>query len=226
MGDSSDPFLQVQADVLTNLDSARPLFQSYLRIRSTASSAQNPELLEARAELETILQDLSTDLQDLVESVKAVEKDHYKYGLEIEEVQRRRQLVQAVGKEIDDMHSEMRVVVADSQARHGSIVKGNAGNMLPHPSNFENGEEDGEGDDFGQFEQQRQMEIMAEQDETLEGVFQTVETLRAQADTMGRELEEQADMLDDVDQATDRVGGKLKTGMKRIEHVIRQNEGM
>jgi t-SNARE syntaxin family protein len=56
-------------------------------------------------------------------------------------------------------------------------------------------------------------------------VFQTVGNLRLQADTMGRELEEQADMLDDVDNITERVGGKLQTGMKKINYVIRKNEG-
>ena len=69
------------------------------------------------------------------------------------------------------------------------------------------------------------MEMMHEQDEALDGVFQTVCNLRMQADTMGRELEEQADMLDDVDNITERVQGKLATGMKKINFVIRQNEG-
>jgi t-SNARE syntaxin family protein len=69
------------------------------------------------------------------------------------------------------------------------------------------------------------MEMMHEQDEALDGVFQTVGNLRMQADTMGRELEEQADMLDDVDNITERVQGKLATGMKKINFVIRQNEG-
>jgi hypothetical protein len=69
------------------------------------------------------------------------------------------------------------------------------------------------------------MEMMHEQDQALDGVFQTVGNLRMQADTMGRELEEQADMLDDVDNITERVGGKLQTGMKKINFVIRQNEG-
>jgi len=68
------------------------------------------------------------------------------------------------------------------------------------------------------------MEMMHEQDEALDGVFQTVGNLRMQADTMGRELEEQADMLDDVDNITERVQGKLATGMKKINFVIRQNE--
>lgn len=82
------------------------------------------------------------------------------------------------------------------------------------------------GDGYGQFEQQRQEEIMAEQDEALEGVFRTVGNLRGQADAMGRELEEQAEILDEVDNAADRVGGKLQTGLKKIGYVIRKNEGM
>ncbi|PNS21132.1 hypothetical protein CAC42_3470 [Sphaceloma murrayae] len=214
MAQQEDPFLQVQSDVLINLDAARPLLQSYLRIRSTASDANNPELRDARTELESTLHDLSTDLADLVESVKAVEKDHYRYGLEIEEVQRRRQLVQDVGREVEDMHQQLRQTVEKG--------KGQGAGGLPHPSNFDSDDEAEDG--YGQFEEQRQMEIMAEQDEALDGVFQTVGNLRAQADTMGRELEEQAELLDDVDNVADRVGGKLQTGIKKIGYVIRKNE--
>ena len=219
MDDLEDPFLQVQAEVLANLDSARPLFQSYLRIRSSASSANSPELREARLELESVLQDLTTDLADLVESVKAIEQDHYRYGLEIEEVQRRRQLVQDVGREVEDMHQELKKTVNEAKGKLAAN-----GDALPHPNNFDSDEEDGQ-DQFGEYEEQRQMEIMAEQDEALDGVFKTVGNLRLQADTMGRELEEQAEMLDNVDNIADRVGGKFQTGMKKIGYVIRKNEG-
>ncbi|KAF2153365.1 hypothetical protein K461DRAFT_321028 [Myriangium duriaei CBS 260.36] len=218
MAQSDDPFLQVQEDLLANLESARPLFQSYLRIRSSASSANNPELREARSELEHTLQDLSADLADLVESVKAVEKDPYRYGLEIEEVQRRRELCSEVGREVEDMHQELKNTVSDSKGKAASHD-----DALPHPNNFDSDEEEGQ-DGYGEFEQQRQMEIMAEQDEALEGVFKTVGNLRMQADTMGRELEEQAELLDSVDNIADRVGGKLQTGMKKIGYVIRKNE--
>ncbi|KAK4946137.1 hypothetical protein LTR28_007878 [Elasticomyces elasticus] len=68
------------------------------------------------------------------------------------------------------------------------------------------------------------MEMMHEQDEALDGVFRTVGNLRLQADTMGRELEEQAELLDDVDNVADRVGGKLQTGIKKIGWVIKKNE--
>jgi t-SNARE syntaxin family protein len=48
--------------------------------------------------------------------------------------------------------------------------------------------------------------------------------LRRQADDMGRELEEQREMLDQIDTDADRIGGRLATGMQKLQHVIRQNE--
>ena len=222
MADSQDPFLQVQADVLSLLNTTRPLFQSYLRIRSTAAKANNPELIDARTELEDTLQDLSTDLQDLVDSVKAVEHDPYKYGLEVEEVARRRQLVEDVGREVAGMREELLKTVHNAQSKGKGAANGDA---LPHPSNFDSDEDDEGQDTYGEFEEQRQMEIMHEQDEALDGVFKTVGNLRLQADTMGRELEEQAELLDSVDNIADRVGGKLQNGLKSIGTVIRKNEG-
>ena len=41
---------------------------------------------------------------------------------------------------------------------------------------------------------------------------------------MGRELEEQAELLDEVDTLADRVGGRLQTGLKSMGTVIRRNE--
>jgi t-SNARE syntaxin family protein len=160
----------------------------------------------------------------LVDSVKAVEHDPYRYGLEIDEVERRRRLVKDVGDEVEDMHAELAKIVDQTQI-HGKPKGKDA--SLPHPSAFDSEDENEAGDgDYAQFEQQRQEEIMQQQDEALDDVFKTVGTLRQQADTMGRELEEQADLLDDVDNIADRVGGKLQTGIKKIGWVIRKNEGL
>lgn len=199
--------------------STRSLFSSYLRIRSLASSASSPELAQARSELESNVQDLSTDLQDLVDSVKAVEGDPFRYGLDIDEVGRRRKLVQDAGNEVESMRQELAKTVTGAQSKgHGT------NGTLPPPSAFD---PDGlDGDDYGAFEQQRQIEMMHEQDEALDGVFKTVGNLRQQADEMGRELEEQGEMLEDTDKLADRVGGKLQNGIKRVGWVIKNNEGM
>ncbi|KAF3396366.1 t-SNARE affecting a late Golgi compartment protein 1 [Penicillium rolfsii] len=215
--ETTDPFLQVQADVLSTLQSCRPLFSSYLRIRSLAKSPNNPELNQSRSELETTLTELTADLDDLVESVRAIEQDPYRFGLELEEVQRRRKLVDDVGGEIEQMRTELAQAVSVAPAAE-----------LPNPTEFDAAldEEDGRGDDYyAALEQQRQSELMHEQDEQLDGVFRTVGNLRQQANDMGRELEDQAVMLDEVDTLADRVGGKLSNGMARIRHIVRKNEG-
>jgi member of the syntaxin family of t-SNAREs len=100
-----------------------------------------------------------------------------------------------------------------------TAVKG----QLPDPGSFED-ERDGD-DAYGEFEAQQQAEMMHEQDEQLDGVFRTVGVLRNQAEDMGRELEEQGHILDEVDTLADRVGGKLQNGVKKVGYIIKKNEG-
>jgi len=108
----------------------------------------------------------------------------------------------------------------------GASKKG--GSDLPDPSSFAiaDGEtEAGPGEDYAaEFEQQQQVQMMREQDENLDEVFQTVGNLRRQADDMGRELEEQREMLEVVDDLADRVGGRLQTGVEKLKYVMRRNE--
>lgn len=151
--------------------------------------------------------------------MRAIEQDPYRYGLELEEAQRRRKLVDDVGDEVEQMHQELQQAVSNS-----------AVDSLPNPTEFDAALEEEErgrgGDDYyASMEQERQVELMHEQDEQLDGVFRTVGNLRQQADDMGRELEDQAVMIEEVDTLADRVGGKLSNGMSRIKHIVRKNEG-
>ncbi|PHH86459.1 hypothetical protein CDD83_10212 [Cordyceps sp. RAO-2017] len=66
--------------------------------------------------------------------------------------------------------------------------------------------------------------MMREQDQHLDGVFHTVGNLRRQADDMGRELEEQHEMLELVDRTADRVGSGLSNGVQKLRHIVRRNE--
>lgn len=218
-------------DVLSQLQSTRPLFASYLRIRSLTTNATSPELVSARSDLEAALGSLAEDLADLVESVKAVESDPSQYGLDGGEVTRRKRLVQEVGGEIEDMRDELAKQVGASSAGVGGGVgggrrgAGGGGDDLPDPSAFAIPDGEGDADDsYAEFEQQQQMHIMREQDQHLDGVFQTVGNLRRQADDMGRELEEQHEMLETADTLADRVGGRLQTGVEKLRYVMRKNE--
>lgn len=208
------------------MEQTRPLFTSYLRIRSLTTTQTSPELASARSDLESALESLAEDLADLVESVKAVEADPSQFGLTAHEVQRRKRLVQEIGGEVEDMREELRKHISSSGA--GGARRGGAGGSdLPDPNAFAiaDGESGEGGEDYAaEFEQRQQQTMMREQDEHLDGVFQTVGNLRRMADDMGREMEEQMEMLEVTDTLADRVGGRLQTGMDKMKYVIRHNE--
>ena len=123
-----------------------------------------------------------------------------------------------MGNELEDIRQELKTTIDGSQYRDAN------GSSLPPPDTF-GLESPTDRDDYGAFEQQRQVEIMHEQDEALDEVYGTVESLRNQANDMGRELEEQGEMLEEVDNLADRVGGKLQGGLHRVGDVIKRNEG-
>jgi hypothetical protein len=124
------------------------------------------------------------------------------------------------------MRDEIKAGKEMKKNKMGGVVT-NTSTSLPHPSAFDDPDSPigDSGDSFGAFEQQRQAEILQEQDEALDGVFRTVGNLRQQAGDMGRELEEQVEILEDMGHAADRVEGKLKNGMKRVGWVLKHNEG-
>lgn len=134
-------------------------------------------------------------------------------------------LVAEAGAEVEEMRNELRATMDGGKAEHKSYTSANGyGNSaLPAPSAFDSSSPDD--DVYGAFEQQRQAEIMHEQDEAIDGVFKTVGNLRQQADDMGRELEEQVELLEDVSQLTDRVQGKIQNGIRKVGWVIKNTEG-
>jgi member of the syntaxin family of t-SNAREs len=141
--------------------------------------------------------------------------------------------VEEVGGEVDDMREELQksLLLSASKPRRGAngagiglgIGTGTAGEAA-YGGAGQGDEEALNGDSYAEFEHQQQLRMMSEQDSQLEGVFQTVGNLRQQADTMGRELEEQAEMLEVVDGLADRVGGRLQTGLKKVGTIVKKNE--
>lgn len=212
------------------MDATRPLFTSYLRIRSLSAAQSSPELASARADLESALSTLADDLADLAASVQAAEAHPAAFGLSGHEVARRRRLVHEVSGEVEDMQDELARSSPSQGAagrKAGGVPGGPPGSSdLPSPGAFAVGDGDGHGpEDYAvEFEQQQQQLMMREQDVHLDGVYQTVDTLRRQAGDMGRELEEQREMLETTDRLADRVGGRLQTGMDKLKYVVKHNE--
>lgn len=197
-----------------------------MRIRSLTSAPSNPELAAARADLEAALGSLGEDLEDLRAAVQAVESSPAQYGLSAAEVKRRQRLVQEVGGEVEDMAEELAKGGQSSSSSRARAAKAAAAGDLPDPNAFALGDNENEEDDdyAAEFEQQQQVQMMREQDDMLDQTFVTVGNIRRQADDMGRELEEQREMLEVVDTMAERVQGRLQSGLAKMAYVARKNE--
>lgn len=76
----------------------KDLLQTYSRISSSGSYSYDVE--ETRAELRSTLEALEADLEDLDESVRAVEGAGSRWGMDDTEITRRRGFVERVKKEV------------------------------------------------------------------------------------------------------------------------------
>lgn len=81
-----------------SISNVASLLESYRRIQAT--SHNSPSLAEAKGELQSALQLLETDLEDLDESVRVVEQHGGRWGLAHAEVAERRAFVNSVTIEV------------------------------------------------------------------------------------------------------------------------------
>jgi len=193
------------------------------------------------------IEDLTTDLEDLRLAVSECERDPYRFGLEIQQVAQRRRWLTEIEGEIGDMQEEL-----DKESLHvgnssfspvnGSSSDSNYNNnnkrQSYNPDNhingnsnndrdYDNSKNNNDNDDpYTAHEQLHQQQLMRNQDEQLDSVYRTVRNLGIQAGDMGRELEEQNEIIQETDAIADRVDSKLKKGVKGLDRFIRKNEGI
>ncbi|KAJ3186971.1 hypothetical protein HDU85_007009 [Gaertneriomyces sp. JEL0708] len=78
---------------------------------------------------------------------------------------------------------------------------------------------------FIEREQEQQQLLMRDQDQQLDGVMHTVGNIREIAVVMGRELDDQTNLLTDLEQNVDTTQGKLQLGLRRVNEFIKANAG-
>ncbi|KAF9489242.1 t-SNARE [Pleurotus eryngii] len=201
---SEDPYNAVQEEIENSLQAARTLCSSYVRIRGYASTEEEKE---AREELQTSLDLLEVDLDDLDESVRIVEtaEGARSFGLADAEVQERRQYVRKVKKEIELMRSRL----TTSVDQHPLSPSPNSwpSNTAPHPLASTSRVHSRAGslnaslggsraasprpeDDQAEWSRVEQQMLIEQQDRTMDSIAGTLSTLAQQAGLMGREINE------------------------------------
>ncbi|KAG0045913.1 hypothetical protein BGZ83_008887 [Gryganskiella cystojenkinii] len=222
-----DPFILIKNDVLSSLNNASTLFESWKRILQTVTSAENEELVKTKEELLQILANIEQDLEDLDDAVRAVVENPQRFNLTTRESNARKQFVDQTRRKVQDMRTtlEKPVKIGNDQLDRLALLedpRSSSPKGYQKPSRRENTMYSNA--KFVEQEAQQQQMLMQEQEQQLDGVMHTVLNMREIATTMNHELQDQSLLLDDLDEHVDRTAGGLQKAMKRMNRFIKDNE--
>ncbi|KAJ8482889.1 hypothetical protein ONZ45_g14798 [Pleurotus djamor] len=197
---SEDPYHAVREEIESSLQAARTLCASYIRIRSYASKEEEKE---AREELETSLDLLEVDLDDLDASVR------------LRSARAKASMRSQMGGTTVDSHplspstnvrspytaSHPLASTSRVHSRAGSLSMSmdgsRVGSPTPGPGKRLPG---GEEDDQAAWSRVEQQMLLAEQDRTMDTISGTLNTIAQQAGLMGQEINEHVEMLGDLEE--------------------------
>ncbi|KTW27029.1 hypothetical protein T552_02522 [Pneumocystis carinii B80] len=212
-----DPFFEAKEQITFQFSEARYLYDLYVKTAREGNIGTSSTLLDISNELWKIINEIDDCLIDLEEVVFAVERQPEKYKISDEEASERRLFVNRARNDLEQMQKDMSEPVEDvccrreekllKQTVHDEESLDNSLAMSPKLA----------------LKYQKLLED--EQDTQLDYVFGTVQNLREQASIMGRELEEQFELIEEVDTRIERTGEKLKRGFRNMKWVIKKNEG-
>ncbi|SJM87766.1 related to T-SNARE affecting a late Golgi compartment protein 1 [Zygosaccharomyces bailii] len=159
---------------------------------------QNNPSPEANNEVQDVVQDVEETIVDLERSLTVMQRSGQDTAAREAEVE---SLKAAYGRlQRDKPHSN--VVWDEEQEELGSSEP-------PLQSNYEN-----------PFQEQ----MLREQDVQLDSIHHTMTNLHLQAQTMGEELQDQGELLEDMDANMDTLTGKLSRGRRQLEWIYERNK--
>eukprot|EP01135_Chromosphaera_perkinsii_P003922 Nk52_evm23s262 gene=Nk52_evmTU23s262 len=228
-----DPFFVVKSEVQQAVSSTEALFTRWKQLIQDHRRGSNADEIEWTAnELKKTLRSIEWDLEDLEETIKIVEQNPAKFRLTMDEIAGRKGFVSQTRSRIDEIRRSLESGKNDLQRNalmnnKGKGIASAAGGGLhgqgsPGRDRYRKLDDAIQRDnsDFMREEQQRQMQMMRQQDQHLEQVGQQVGLLRNMGEDIGKELEEQRGMLDELDMDMDHTKHRLDNMLNKIDKVV------
>lgn len=211
-----DPFHTVRKDVEESLQAAETY---YKRWQQLLESNGDPEEFDwTTAELRRKLKSIEWDLDDLSDTIKVVEDAPARFKLTPAEITSRKEFIGTVKMKVQDINANLNNPKSKGKAgadKRTALLGARDGKYAKLES-----EQARQNQQFIDGEDTRQMMIMRQQDDQLEQVGQAVGVLKTMGQVIGTELDEQAQLLDDLDNDVTNANDRLKATIKKIDQVL------
>ncbi|EPY52857.1 SNARE Tgl1 [Schizosaccharomyces cryophilus OY26] len=191
-----DPFYEVKADALAQMENVRKLFESFMKSRNAGIPALNTELSFA-------IEELNETLEDLKGAIEIAMSNSERYGLDEQELKARRKFITDLDVELNNLTLQMNAAPSTD--------------IEPGPNSTDMAKTALTEDDR-HSRRQVQQQLYQQQDVMLDGVYDTVGNIRSLAQLMGQELGEQSNLIDTLDHTIENTNHKLRRGMKRLKN--------
>lgn len=199
MNNNEDPFQQVVKDTKEQLNR----IDNYITRHSTAGDDDQEE------EIRDILKDVEETIVDLDRSIIVMKRD------ESEDVSDREVQVKNIKQQLDSLKFRFDQRMQESTQTAIPLKESEENSTISNGAT-----ENNDGGMSNPFQEQ----MLREQDVHLDGIHKTMQNLHVQAQTMGNELENQGQLLDNMDEGMDTVVNKLARGRRQLEWVYEKNK--
>ncbi|KAJ2016069.1 hypothetical protein GGI01_003141 [Coemansia sp. RSA 376] len=208
----SDPFVIVQEDVTASFDQAKTLLVSWRKLSGKRRSPQEENEYQFMTdEIYSTANSINTDLDELQETIDVAREAPEDYGLSLAQISERQIFVDTGRKALEEMRRALAQPVPNAKAKvkTGGGAAGEQRKQSEHHTV-----------EFNHHQVQQQV-LMEQQDEHLDAMMDTVRNLHGIAGTMNTELDDQAILLDDMDDLVDRTQSKLTAARNTVNKFLR-----
>ncbi|GAV47984.1 hypothetical protein ZYGR_0I02800 [Zygosaccharomyces rouxii] len=190
-----DPFEQVAQDTRD-------------QIQRLSVFLQNNSHNEVDNEVNEVMQDIEETIEDLEKSLEVIERSG--------------KSTQGRKNEVDSLKSAYEKL--KSGVTNSTSSASNTDNVV-----WQQEEEEREANALQRpmrdnYDNPFQEQMLREQDVQLDSIHHTMTNLHLQAQTMGDELQDQGELLQDMDTNMDTIGNKLSRGRRQLEWIYERNK--
>eukprot|EP00052_Salpingoeca_macrocollata_P003227 m.34876 g.34876 ORF g.34876 m.34876 type:complete len:244 (+) comp13138_c0_seq4:62-793(+) len=213
---SADPFAVVKNDVQQALSNAKALYARWTQLLESPGDAE--EFSWTSKELRSALKSITWDLDDLAETISVVEQAPERFKMSADELASRKAFVADTKSTVKNMQEH----VAQSKGREKAKSQAESRSALLGSSRYDKLQQEiqSENQGFIEDEQQRQQLLMREQDEQLGEVTQAIGVLRQLGETIGDELDDQNEMLEEFDMEISSTQDRLSATLKKLDRTL------
>jgi len=226
-----DPFYVVKEEVVQSVNGAKTLFARWQELcNSSTNTAQDAEFQWTSNELKKVIKNIEWDIQDLEETISIVEEDRGKFKIDPTELAERKKFVQEVQSGIRKIKEEVEnpkiVRKLQQDNREALFALPNSKKSDQRPKTQREKLEEAIIEDNENFIKQEQMRIerlQEEEDEQLDYLSAGVTKLNEMSITIGDELDDQNQLLDDFQGEVEKTSNRISAGIKKISELIDQS---